>query len=395
MLNTEIIFLVIQLIIGVFLLLPVINVIGGYYSKERKYTESDSQFDFAVIITAYNNIDLVNPLVKSLLKQTYKNFLIYIVADNCSPNIYQNSDQGVKLLIPPKQLNSKSRSIEFAISKFTRKHDNLIIFDSDNLAHPKFIQEINNFFNRGYVAVQGERVAKNLDENIAGIDALGEMFYNTVDRQFLYKLGSSSTLAGSGMAFNIIIYKELMWGKHVLGGFDKILQGELLSRDYKIAYAKKAIVYDEKVSESAQLRKQRTRWIFTYFRYLYYGFNVLIKGIKSLSFNQFYFGLNHLRPPLFILALVSALITAINIFYSPVLSVLWGFLGIIFTLNFLLILKLNNANPQIWASLKKIPYFILSQVLSLLKIKQASKNFLTTSNSQNTTIDDVLSIEEK
>lgn len=391
----EILFILLQLIIGIYLLLPVVNSLGAYLAKDEVESILNHQYDYAIIITAYKNIDLIDPLIESLLKQVYEKYHIYLIADNCGITKFNNNYNRFDVLIPPKPLNSKSKSINFAIDNFVKVHDKLIIFDSDNLVHPDFLLEINKYFNRGFIAVQGERVAKNLDTKIARLDAIGEMFYNYVDRYALSKIGASSTLAGSGMAFNVDIYKNLMTDENIYGGFDKILQGKLVYGNYRIAYAKKAIVYDEKITEASQLNKQRTRWIYTYFKYAKYGLKTLWKGIINGSFNQFYFGLNHTRPPLFILTLLSITILTMNYFYSPIFFIAWILFGLLFLVNFIHILRINKASNLIWLLLKKLPFFILSQIISLFKINKASKEFLETNNSKYITIENMLKYKNR
>jgi cellulose synthase/poly-beta-1,6-N-acetylglucosamine synthase-like glycosyltransferase len=99
-------------------------------------------------------------------------------------------------------------------------------------------------------------------------------------------------------------------------GFDKVLQYWLLKQKLKIAFADKAIVYDEKTSQSDQLVKQRSRWINTWFKYSKYGFNLTYDGIKNFSINQILFGLVLLRPPLFIFLLLSIFALSANLFFD-------------------------------------------------------------------------------
>src|SRR5690606_30379501 len=102
-------------------------------------------------------------------------------------------------------------------------------------------------FSQGYHAVQGRRQAKNLNTTIACLDAARDNFYDFYDGKLLFKLGASSTLAGSGMAFRTKLYRECLESLEISGaGFDKVLQAEIVKRGYRIAHAPKAIVYDEK-----------------------------------------------------------------------------------------------------------------------------------------------------
>lgn len=375
----------------IFLILPVTTTVLSMLIKRKISVEKNSDFlDYAVVITAYKMIEHSYPLVESLLKQSYKKHQIYLVADNCGYFDKKFNDNRVTVLVPDKSLHSKVGSINYAIEKFQRKHDAIIIFDADNLAHPNFIMKINNYMTAGYKAVQGFRKAKNLNSSYAGLDALGEMFYNNADRKLLFKSGSSSTLAGSGMAFELKLYIEIMNDKNAYGGFDKILQGEIVKRNNVIAFAEEAIVYDEKVTQAEELKNQRTRWLHAYFRFLSYGFSCFTKGLFRLNFNQFYFGLNHMRPPLFILALLSIVFLVSSLFFSLQIAAIWMLLGTLFTLNFVYILKSSNADVKIWMGLLKIPWFIFSQILSLTKINRARKKFILTNHTQILSLDEVL-----
>ena len=47
----------------------------------KKKDNHPRRFDYACIITAYKNAAIAEPLVLSLLQQSYSNFTIYLVAD--------------------------------------------------------------------------------------------------------------------------------------------------------------------------------------------------------------------------------------------------------------------------------------------------------------------------
>ena len=156
------------------------------------------------------------------------------------------------------------------------------------------------------------------------------------------------------------------------------MQSAIVGLDQRIAFAEKAIVYDEKTSNTDQLVNQRSRWINTWFKYFTLGFGLIIKGLKNSSWNQFLFGLVLLRPPLFIFLLLSLVFLAINLFISPMYALIW-FLGLlIFVVGFLLALIKSNTDRRIYKSLINIPKFIFFQVQSLLKVRNANKRSVAT-----------------
>ncbi len=203
-----------QILIGYNLIMPIVLYII-YVCKPKKRPSatklvSDTQADYAVIVTAYEQTHTLPPVIESLLQLQYSNYLIYIVADKCDvSNLNFNNDK-VIVLRPPETLASNTKSHFYAIEHFQRLHDRLTIIDSDNLVKPDYLLELNKLFDRGYIAVQGERKAKNLNTTFACLDAARDIYYHFYDGKVLFQIGSSATLAGSGMAFTVDLYKECL-----------------------------------------------------------------------------------------------------------------------------------------------------------------------------------------
>jgi cellulose synthase/poly-beta-1,6-N-acetylglucosamine synthase-like glycosyltransferase len=268
-----------------------------FRKKRTPLSPAPDQIDYAVIVTAYEYTNTLPAAVESILKADYQNYIVYIVADKCDTSTLVFDDSRVLILRPPEVLGSNTASHSYAVGKFVRKHDRLTIIDSDNLVHPQYFNELNLFSNE--IAVQGIRAAKNLDTTIACLDAARDIYYHFYDGQVLYQLGSSATLSGSGMAFDVEFYTTFLSNNNVSGaGFDKVLQNYIVSKGIRIAFSAGAIVYDEKTSKSDQLVKQRARWINTWFKYFKFGFAMVYNGITGFNKNQFLFGLILLRPPL-------------------------------------------------------------------------------------------------
>jgi cellulose synthase/poly-beta-1,6-N-acetylglucosamine synthase-like glycosyltransferase len=378
--------IIFQLIIGYNLILPLLLFVFYKVAGKRKnFTERISQdFDYAIIVTAYEQTELLPSVVGSLLQLRYSNYLIYVVADNCDISDLNFDDPRVVLLRPENVLASNTRSHFYAISNFKRNHEILTIIDSDNLTDPEYINQLNIFFTAGFEAVQGVRAAKNLNSTYACLDAARDIYYHFYDGEVLFALGSSATLAGSGMAFKTELYKKCFRQMDITGaGFDKVLQAQILKMDKRIAFAKEAVVYDEKTSNADQLVNQRSRWINTWFKYFGYGFGILLKGVKKASLNQFLFGVILLRPPLFMFILVSLLCSVLDLFIFPLHSLAWAFAFGAFALGFIIPLKNHQTDPRIYKSLVNIPKFVYFQLLSLLHAKQANKRSVATKHDIN------------
>lgn len=365
----------IQMILCLYLLLPFLTyVIALCRSEDTSCRDICSEKDFAIIVTAYEQVNLLPSVVKSILSLEYSKFQVYVVADNCDVSSLKFNSERVSLLQPVEVLGSNTKSHFYAINRFVRPHELLTIIDSDNLVDPGYLRELNRYFSSGFLAVQGQRKAKNLNTSLACLDEAGDMFYRFIDRKLLFSAGSSASLAGSGMAFSTTLYRECLESLEIEGaGFDKALQTELLIRGNRIAFAEGAIVYDEKTSKSDQLVKQRSRWINTWFKYSGRGIQLTLKGLLSWNANQLLNGLVFSRPPLFILLFLIVSSAVLDALFMPKMLYVLSLAVISFFFIFFKALKYFKATRGVYISLLKIPIFIFYQLLSLLNSRRANK----------------------
>jgi cellulose synthase/poly-beta-1,6-N-acetylglucosamine synthase-like glycosyltransferase len=127
-----------------FLVFPFLMVFLSLFCRERlKVRRPLQEYDFGNIITAYRNAEIAKPLVQSLLKQTHKNHLIYLIADNCDIENWDIYDDRLMVLRPEEPLNLKVKSIIHGMDHYRRPHDFTVIYDADNLAHPEFLKTVN------------------------------------------------------------------------------------------------------------------------------------------------------------------------------------------------------------------------------------------------------------
>lgn len=395
-----------QAVVCFYLTMPFFSVLLSLpWVKFRHLSEENhhSYQDFACIITCWKDAEIAVPCVDSLLKQDYLgNYHIYVVADNCDASVFEFSKEKVTIITPETVLGSKVKSILLALNSFVRKHSTVVIFDPDNLAHPVFLRAINREMSKGFKAVQGWRTAKNLDNPYACNDAMGELYYDYTTRKVPIALGSSATVAGSGMAIDAELYRYSLSQEEIVNNLegvivaeDKSLQADIVSAGLRIGYAPEAKVYDEKVEAGHQVARQRSRWINSYFLHLKGGFAMVFLGLKKLSFNRLYFGYLLTYPPMSILILASGTIMALQLLFMWQASLVLMACMAVFMLNFLWVLRLNRASPEIWQSLSGLPAFVGNLLKGAMKMQQAKKDFLATTHSRHLTIEEVLALREK
>lgn len=355
--------------------------------------------DYACIVTAYRNSAIAKPLVESLLRQNYPHLIIYVVADECPDFDFGITDERFVLLRPATPLRLKAKSIIHAIAHYRRPHDYTVVFDADNLAHPQFLAEVNRYVQAGYVCIQGQRKAKNLDTSYAALDSLGEHYKNYIERYVPYLLGGSAVISGSGMATRTDVYRAYLDSPEIQQGQnqwkkmlqeDKILQNFLLRQNHRIAYARQAVVYDEKVDTGAAVATQRSRWLFSYFQNLPNSSGLLFRGLRHGSWNQLYFGFVTLVLPMFIQLVAALGLAVLGLFIAPIWSLGLVLAVTIFALNILWTLRLDAAPPQIWAALWRAPSFVGRQLVGLLRMRNPNKHFQHTEHKKYVSVEEIL-----
>ncbi len=365
-------------------------------AKKQAGAPSFRNFQFGVIVTVHKESKFIHPIVDSLLKQTYSAFNVYVVADDCEvAALPRFTDPRIQVLSPGQPLNSNTRSIQFALQHFQPADEVMVIFDPDNLVHARFLEVLNQYYNKGYEAVQANMLAKNADSLYERIDSVGVIFNNFVDREVRNELNLSVNTWGCGVSLKRSVYEKIHYDtRSTFGGFDKHLQSEIVKNIPRLAYAEEAIFYDEKISSGASLEKQRARWIRSYFKFLPDAFSVFFTGLGKGSFNMAYFGYNLIRPPYFLQIVIALLLSGINFFVEPTLSVLWLLVLGLFLFSFATIVLIRKNNKTVMQGMWYAPLFFFHQLRSLLKLGQNKKSILKTDNSKVLYIKDMFGHED-
>lgn len=373
-----------------YLLFPLISAIMAVFRNEKMNPEPEFATDFACVITLYKESEIAWPLVRSLLKQDYPHFHIYLVADGLAEPLNATvADVRLTILQPDNFLHSKVSSLDLALRSMKENHRHVVVFDPDNLVPAHFLRVINQYHAMGFKAVQGKRIAKNITGTYAALDALGEYYYDFAVRNVPYLLGSSSTIAGSGMSMEREIYRSnisnellVLKEKGVVVAEDKSLQLQLVGNGHRIAYAGAAIIFDEKVTAAQQIGRQRGRWLNSYFAQLPLSLSLLLKGITKADWNRIYFAIMVSMPPMVMLVGAALLLATLALWVKwTYFIVIIGCLGL-FALGFLAILTFNKTPYKVLKAIPKIPLFVWGQLSGMLHIRKASKDFMATTHNE-------------
>ena len=339
---------------------------------------------FVIYICAYKEDEILLNSAASALTIDYPKdlFHVCIIADSLKPETIEKLKQmPLQVLEVFFENSTKSKALNKAIENTAEGFDAAIVFDIDNVAAPDYLHQINNWLQTGERVIQGHRVAKNTNTQVAVLDAISEEVNNHIFRhsQWLFKL--SAAIIGSGMALEYKLFKETMSKIDAVGGFDKEMGLILTRQKIRVAYAEKALVYDEKVSNPEVFKKQRKRWLSAQFnllrKYGSSGFSQLFLHGNFDYFNEIY--QMSILPRVLMLGLmpfmllISFLLPGIGPhWYLWLTATLCCYIGIVVAI------PKQFFNRNLFNAALKLPLIFFTMLLLLFKLKGANKKFIHT-----------------
>ena len=178
---------------------------------------------FAILIPAYREDAVIHECVHSCLEQDYPAdcFDTVVISDRMQPETNASlAVLPVRLVEVHFEKSTKSKSLNAAMAAIGNDYDIALVLDADNVIPYDYLSDINDLFaNPEVEIVQTHRSAKNLNNDMALLDAISEEINNTIFRLGHAKLGLSAALIGSGMAFRYDLFRDTMADIKAVGGF--------------------------------------------------------------------------------------------------------------------------------------------------------------------------------
>jgi cellulose synthase/poly-beta-1,6-N-acetylglucosamine synthase-like glycosyltransferase len=275
-------FTLVFIYLGIYSLYLFVFSVLGKLIKQTPPPSATAYSKFVIYICAYKEDQIILNSAEQALTIDYPKdkFHVCVIADSMQPETIE------KLKAMPLQVvevvfesSTKSKALHAAIAATHQYFDAAVVFDIDNIAAPDYLHQINNYLHNGNRVIQGHRVAKNTETSVAILDAISEEINNHIFRKAQQVFKLSAAIIGSGMVLEFKLFKDTMAQIDAVGGFDKEMGLVLTRQKIHVAYADKAYIYDEKVSNPEVFKKQRRRWLSAQFNLLKtYG----LTGFKEL-----------------------------------------------------------------------------------------------------------------
>ena len=341
----------------------------------------------AILIAAYREDRVIVETARRALKQRYPAdaFEVVVLADRLrAATLAELRHHPVRVVPCAHERSTKSASLRAGLAALAGEpFDAVVVLDADNHMAPDFLLEIDRYLAAGFRAVQGQRTAPPTRLNeVAQWDAIAEAINNHILCAGHAALGLSPRLAGSGMAFCRSLFAEVMAEVDAVGGFDKELELRLTQRGIPIAYAARAVVYDEKVADAEVFARQRGRWLAAQYRYagLYLG-----PGLRALvTRGQVDFGNKALQmalPPRLLLPVALLGLTTVTLAWSTAWSAMFAGLLLLSALTLALAIPATLWPSASWLLLSQLPELVWQACRSVALIPASAKTFYHTPKS--------------
>jgi len=364
--------------------LLVLSLAGRLLARKRmdRLPADPQKRRIAVLVPAYKEDGIILSTAQNLLQQQYPAdcYRVYILADSFQPEtVAELRKLPLEVLEVKFEKSTKTKSLNEAFRRITGSWDIALICDADNMLAPDFLERINTAFGAGARAVQGRRVAKNLDTSFAVLDACSEGINNHIFRKGTYALGLSSSIIGSGMAYEYDRVRSVLSEISAVGGFDKILQLNIVKEGIRIHYLEDALVFDEKVDNPHAFEQQRKRWLSSQFIYLrrFFGpaFVQLFKG--NLSYFNLAVMNNLILPRAFLFALLP-IVTIAGFFVSRDWGLAAAAIALVYGCALMLGIPREVSNKDLGIAVMRLPKAVLIMVRTIFKLKNSNKTFIHT-----------------
>ncbi|MFD0793904.1 glycosyltransferase [Mucilaginibacter litoreus] len=383
-------FTLIFIYLGIYSLYLFIFSISGKIIKQPVPPSASGYSKFVIYICAYKEDAIILNSAAQALTINYPQdkFHVCVIADSMQPEtIVQLKAMPLQVLEVVFENSTKSKALHRGIAETHGDFDAAVVFDIDNIAAPDYLQQINNYLHAGNRVIQGHRIAKNTETPVAILDAISEEVNNHIFRKAQQVFKLSAAIIGSGMVLEYKLFKDTMAQIDAVGGFDKEMGLVLTRQKIHVAYADKAYIYDEKVSNPEVFKKQRRRWLSAQFNLLKTygstGFKELFKNGNFDYFNEIY--QTAILPRILMLGLMPfmLLLSLLLPNIGPTWQ-LWLAATVCCYIGILVAVPAEFFNSKLLSAMVRLPLIFFTMLALLFKLKGANKKFIHTPHNPGT-----------
>ena len=349
-------------------------------------TDSSCRKRILLLIAAYREDKVIEATVQACLAQDYPHELyrVLVISDHMSAETNSRlRAMPIDVMQVDFEKSTNTKSLKAALEHVgpDAPYDVVLVVDADNIIGPTYLSELNAAFaSPGVQVVQTHRTAKNLNTNMAYLDAVSEEINNSIFRLGHANLGASAALIGSGMAFEFPLFYRAMMSNTSVGGFDRVLEMKLLYEGVRFHYLPDTVILDEKIQRLDGFYNQRRRWLAAQYYSLLEFVHDLGPAIRMRRWGFCDKLFQQAALSRVLLLGFTFLVSVVCQLWWPALAWKW------WMLLGLLLFALCMAIPQkLWTwrlahALLLVPYSFLLMFFNLFRMGEANRRFIHTSH---------------
>ena len=370
---------------------------ASHFFKQKKYPATTVRQRFIILVPAYKEDAVIHACVTSVLRQTYPAELydLIVISDHMRPETNASlRKERISLIELHEKESSKAKALRIAAETITdQPYDYVLILDADNLISPCYLQELNKAVSQGIKAIQTHRKAKNMNTDIALLDAAIEEMNNSIFRKGHIRLGFSSALTGSGMAFDFRWFVRNIIHTHSTGE-DKELESMLLQQRIHTVYLNDLPVFDEKTQKKEAISNQRKRWIAAQFGALRASLPHLPKALLQGNIDYCDKIFQWMLPPrliqlagvfglTFVFTVIGLVMSLRNGGNEWTMAIKWWILSVAQVSAMILPVPGGQLfTKEVGKAIMKVPMLAVTMTGNLFKLKGANKKFIHTEHGE-------------
>ena len=191
-----------------------IYAIASLMKYKNPYPEAKKQHKFLVLFSVLRNgkevIESINYFLDTQIYPREKYDIAVAATQLTEEDLTTLLQMPVSIVVPDKEHCTKVYAIQQVMERYSpHEYDMIVVFNSDNRVVPNALHLLNNAYYSGCDSIQAHRMTENLTTSTAVLAAAGEEINNNIFRKGHTKLGFSSALLGSGMAFDFEMFHRI------------------------------------------------------------------------------------------------------------------------------------------------------------------------------------------
>lgn len=235
----------------------------------KRFPKAKKEHKYAILVPARNECKVIRALIESIQNQTYNSELLdtYIIVESEEDPTCKIAKEYPRTHIIVRkhlELKGKGYALDEALQEILAKphdYEAYFIFDADNILDPKYMEEMNKVYDKGYDMGLSYRNSKNWNDNwISACSGITFSIFSTFDNRPRSRLGFGMHVSGTGYYIAARVIEKLGGWKFFTLTEDYEITIYAMINNLKTTYNESAKFYDEQPTKMKQSWVQRMRW---------------------------------------------------------------------------------------------------------------------------------------